>query len=327
MQPVAETSAPREGIKKKEFIEINGLVQGMFIEGEDIANPLLLFLHGGPGYPGYPFIKNSHLKLEKYFTVCYWDQRGTGMSFHKGMTNKKLSSKQLVEDTASITTYLCERFNKEKVYLFGHSWGSFLGCLTAAKYPHLFHAYMGSGQIGSQADSEKETLQFLLQTAIDRGEKKAQQEISQITLDENYYNNTKYGKILFKYLIKYGGGMKRDNYSNLKQMKELLFCKSYSLKERMNILRGSNYSYSLYKELAKNDLTQIVPSMEIPVYIFQGKHDYQTSYQQAKRFFDNVQSPKKKFFTFENSSHSPFIEEVDKFCSIVENEILVGTKE
>ena len=106
----------------KEYVEINNLQQGMIIEGENIHNPVLLFLHGGPGMPEYPIIKSDNLLLHKYFTVCYWDQRGSGMSFCQKEESETLTFEQLIKDTVTVTKHLCEKFNKEKIYLFGHSW-------------------------------------------------------------------------------------------------------------------------------------------------------------------------------------------------------------
>src|SRR5699024_4308466 len=100
-------------------------------------------------------------------------------------------------------------------------------------------------------------------------------------------------------------------------------CPHYSFKQRVNILRGSLYSYqSLSKVLATTDLVELVPKLNLPVFIFHGLYDYQTTYNQAKRFYELLDAPYKKMYTFQNSSHAPFIEEEERFNKIMKNDVM-----
>jgi len=128
---------------EKTFIEIGGIQQGFFIRAENPENPVILFLHGGPGSPELPLIipYESSERLEKYFTVCHWDQRGAGMSFNSSIDVATMTVEQMVEDTRQMTEYLQKRFNQEKIYLMGHSWGSYLGIKTIEKYPENYSIY------------------------------------------------------------------------------------------------------------------------------------------------------------------------------------------
>ena len=134
-------------VSEKVWIDINGIKQGMFIRGEDIQNPVLLYLHGGPGTPLFQFISylEKEERLERYFTVCYWDQRGAGMTYDKSTDPTTMTVDQLVEDTREVTEYLKSRFGQNKIYLLGHSWGSYLGVKTIEKYPENYLAYIGIG--------------------------------------------------------------------------------------------------------------------------------------------------------------------------------------
>jgi predicted alpha/beta-fold hydrolase len=111
-------------VSEKVWIEINGIKQGMFIRGENPQNPVILYLHGGPGTPLLQFIEylEKSERLEKYFTVCYWDQRGAGMTYSKSTDISTMTAEQMVEDTREVTKYLKSRFGQDKIYLFGHSW-------------------------------------------------------------------------------------------------------------------------------------------------------------------------------------------------------------
>lgn len=307
---------------RKEYIEINGTKQGLIIESLDKEKPLLLLLHGGPGFPIYPFIKAHNMSLEKFFNVCYWDQRGTGMSYNPKVNNS-LTVDQLTDDTIRVAEYLLESFSHEKLFLFGHSWGTYLGSLVANKRPNLFHAYIGVGQIGSSKDSEKETYQFILNMAKRENDKHAVKLIETVVFDDHYYKNRTYGSIRAKYTNKYGGGFVRQGYTNLENMKHVFRCPNYTIKERLNVFRGSLLSYlKLGPVMATTDLVELVPSLSLPVFIFHGVHDYQTTYTQAKRFYDSVKAPAKEMYTFEHSSHTPFVEEQDRFMQFIQDDVI-----
>ncbi|WP_051556678.1 alpha/beta fold hydrolase [Alkalihalobacterium bogoriense] len=312
-----------KGTVTKEYLKINGVRQGIIIESLNQANPLLLFLHGGPGFPIYPAIKAYGTNLQQYFTVCYWDQRGAGMSYNKKETEKPLTVEQLVDDTIEVIHYLREKYSQDKIFLMGHSWGTYLGSLVASKQPEFVHAYIGVGQIGSQKESENETYNYILNTAKNQNDHRAIKEIEKVTFDENYYKNHSYAVIRKKYTDIYGGGFKRDGYSFFKTLKHTLTCPNYTFKERKNILYGSYYSYkSLAHTLGTTDLVKLVPSLNLPVFIIQGHHDLQTTHTQAKRFYESIEAPQKKMFTFEHSSHSPFLDEPERFHNIIQDDVL-----
>ncbi|QKS70315.1 alpha/beta hydrolase [Paenalkalicoccus suaedae] len=306
----------------KEFVEIDGHKSGMFIESTDEANPVLLVVHGGPGFPQYAITKDASLEWEREFTVCYWEQRGAGMSYNK-KTQGELSLDRLVADALAVTEYLKERFGKEKVYLFGHSWGSFFGSIMAHRHPEHYHAYIGVGQMGRQLESTKDMHAFLLKTAMERGDAKAESDIRAVTIDEDFYKNRDLVRIMDRYLIPYGGGMKREGFSNYTAMKQVLLCNKYSIMERLRfpIALFSTYA-SISETLMGSDTTVLAPTIDIPVYIVHGLYDYQTSHSEAKRFFEHVEAPHKQFFTFENSAHSPYLEEKERFMEILREEVL-----
>lgn len=307
----------------KEYIQINGARQGIIIESLNKGNPLLLFLHGGPGFPVYPIIKAHDIRLEQFFDVCYWDQRGAGMSYHVQEAKKQLTVEQLVDDTIQVINYLRNKYSQDKVFLLGHSWGTFLGSLVAREKPELFHAYIGIGQIGSAKESEKETYHFILQTAIAKRDNRAQKQIEKVAFNDTYYKNRSYGAIKEKFTNKYGGGFKRTGYSHFKILKHAFTCPHYSFQERMNIIPGSIYSYqSLAHIMATTDLVELIPTLNLPVFILQGVHDYQTTYTQAKRFYESIEAPYKKMYTFHNSAHAPFIEEEERFYTIMQEDVL-----
>lgn len=139
-------------IAERCFAEINGAKLGMIIKGQDTSNPILLFVHGGPGMPEYFLTKDYPTGLEEYFTVAWWDQRGAGLSYSSDINKEDMTIEQFVEDTIAVTNFLREKFGQEKIYLMGHSWGSFIAIEAAQKAPELYEAYIGVGQITNQID-------------------------------------------------------------------------------------------------------------------------------------------------------------------------------
>jgi pimeloyl-ACP methyl ester carboxylesterase len=159
-------------ISEKIWVEINGIEQGMFIESQNDGNPVLLMVHGGPGMPDHFLTDRYPTGLEELFTVVWWEQRGTGLSYHGDIPAKTMTVNQFVSDTLAVTNYLRSRFGKAKIYLMGHSWGSFIGIQAAAQAPELFYAYIGMAQMSYQLESEKLAYEFMLEQLKQRGDRK-----------------------------------------------------------------------------------------------------------------------------------------------------------
>ena len=138
-----------------ETVKINGLNQRMIIRGRDSAKPVLLYLHGGPGDPEFPFVNQFNPGIEDLFVVCYWDQRGAGLSLSKNIPPATMTLSQFVDDAGRVSEYLIHRFNRKKIYLLGHSWGTMLGSFTVKKFPEYYYAFISVGQVGDQVRSGK----------------------------------------------------------------------------------------------------------------------------------------------------------------------------
>jgi pimeloyl-ACP methyl ester carboxylesterase len=133
-------------IASLETVDLNGVEQDVLIRGRDARNPILLFLHGGPGMPAMYLAHSFQRDLEQDFVVVQWDRRGAGRTFCRDR-NVPMSVSQEVEDTHALIEWLRERFHQPKIFLVGHSYGSYLGMLVAQRYPQLLYAYVGVGQL------------------------------------------------------------------------------------------------------------------------------------------------------------------------------------
>ncbi|OTO14659.1 alpha/beta fold hydrolase, partial [Enterococcus sp. 3H8_DIV0648] len=196
-------------ISEKIWIDVNGTKQGMFIRGEKPNNPILLYLHGGPGTPMLQFIDymEKSERLEKDYTVCYWDQRGSGMSYNRATEPSELTIDQMIEDTFVVTEYLRVRFKQKKILLLGHSWGSYLGIKTIEKYPHSYWAYVGVGQVTDQRESERLAYKYMMQRAEEENDSDVIARLSKFNPDAKDFPQLDYlVKGRTKILNKYGIG-------------------------------------------------------------------------------------------------------------------------
>jgi pimeloyl-ACP methyl ester carboxylesterase len=303
---------------------INGAAQVLIIRGEDTANPVLLYLHGGPGSPEWPFFNASGAYIENLFTVCYWEQRGAGKSYSEDIPDSTFTLNQFVEDAASVTRYLMKKFNKPKIYLMGHSWGTVLGSYTAKKYPEYYYAYLGIGQVGEQIRAEQISYDFVLQSAKDEKDEKAVSFLTKLGRPPYSSAEAWVKKMLQErqYVTRYGGDIKNGNFYTM-VVKAMVNCREYTLKEKFNYLKANDHTLTLMISVVMDaHLFNDVAEQTIPVYIFQGTHDYQTAYPIAKEYFDSLKAPVKKFYTFDNSAHSPNFEEPKKFEEILRKDVL-----
>ncbi|HBB29286.1 MAG TPA: alpha/beta hydrolase [Clostridiales bacterium] len=312
-------------MKEKIFVEINGLKQGMVLQSENIENPVLLFLHGGPGSPEVAFTQQYPTGLEKIFTVCWWEQRGSGISYHRNIPKEAMTIEQMIADTIAVVNYLCQRFNKEKIYVMGHSWGSFLGVLTVQRAPELFHAYIGIGQVARQMESERLAYTFMLQEFRKINNKEMVRKLEKFPIDKGGEVSLRYLGVRSEGMMKLGIGIMRHCTSMMECVTTVLRYKGYTWKEKCNFPMGNSFSLKcLWDFVLQTDLIKQVPELKVPVYVLQGKYDYQVSYSVAKEFARTVNAPVKGFYTFENSAHSPCFEEPEKMCHILRTDVLQG---
>lgn len=182
--------------------------------------------------------------------------------------------------------------------------------------------------MGRPYESNRETYQFLLDTARKTNDRKAAKDIQSVSFDRHFYRNNDYRRIVAKYLDKYGGGMKRSGYSNWQGMKDMLATSSYTWKEKWNILQGTFASYEAFGEMmTAADVLELAPRLDIPMYIIHGAYDYQTTFAEATRFFHHVEAPFKTLFTFHDCAHAPFLEDQQRFMTILQREVLPQTED
>jgi len=317
-------------IAEKLHVNIGGVEQGMFIRGRNTKNPVLLFLHGGPGMPEYFLAEKYPSGMEDHFTVCCWEQRGGGLSYGSGIPAESITAEQLVSDAIEVTNYLRKRFGQEKIFLMAHSWGSFLGIRAAARAPELFHAYIGVAQVSQMLESERLAHAHMLAQYAAAGDEKMVKRLMDFPVaeSESAVRSFFISNLRDEAMHKLGIGTMRSMKSVVTGIfLPVMQCRAYTLGEKINIWRAKAFLRSdtgLLDELFSTDLTIKVPRLEVPVYFFGGIHDYTVNHTLTKSYLEQLQAPAKGLYIFKESAHSPMFEEPGKFIQVMVEDVLNG---
>ena len=201
----------------------------------------------------------------------------------------------------------------------GHSWGSFLGIKTIESYPEDYWAFIGIGQVTNQLESEKLAFDYMLQHAMEINDSSAVRRLNMIDSNSTDFPQIDYIMSTRNQLMnRYGIGLMRKNFSTFNLVMSFVFFKGYTLSEKINYLRGTMLSIEyLWDYVVESNLFETSTVFQVPIFITHGKYDYQVSYELAQDFFEIIETPMKEFFTFENSAHSPNLEEREKFIQIL----------
>ena len=303
------------GVERSEAVRIGGIDQFVSIRGEDRRNPILLVLHGGPGFPTMPMAWFATHGLEEYFTVVHWDQRGTGKTYL--MNDPKIVAPTMkplrfVDDTEELVSWLRKEMGKEKVFVIGTSWGSYVGLEFARRRPEWLHAYIGMAQAANIPESERRGYAFALDAARKAGNKQAIAELESIA---GYAAPGKpipieQIRIERKWSDFFGGVMAYRTH----QIDSIVVNLSpdYSDEEARRAYEGNGFSQDfLFSPVLSVDFTD-VRKLDCPLIILAGRHDRSVNSYVAHEWFEGVQAPSKRFVWFEHSAHEVMTEEPGK---------------
>jgi proline iminopeptidase len=307
------------GIERLETVRIGGIEQWVSIRGYDKRNPVLLVIHGGPGYVSMPMSWWFSRGWEEYFTVVQWDQRGAGKTYLLNDPAKiapTLTLSRMQADTEEMVNWIRPHLGKQKIFVIGHSWGSYIGLELAKNHPDWLHAYIGVAQLTNSPVSERRGWVFAINAARSAGNTEAVRELQALApyFAPGHPSPLKAIYTQRKWLDTYGGLManRRGNSpeSDLAQLSP-----DYTDEEISRIWEGNDFSERyLLADVLKLDLSGIT-TLDCPLVIFAGRHDFNVNSQLAAEWFTKVKAPSKHFEWFENSAHLPMTEEPGKFLT------------
>lgn len=319
-----------DSIASLEKVKLGGVDQWLIVRGYDINKPVLLFLSGGPGASEAARVLRFNSELEKHFVVVIWEQRGCGKSYPSLNPKSDLTIDQYVADIVELTGILRERFDEQKIYLVGHSWGAIIGLRAAQARPDLFHAYVGTAQMVDV----RETDELIYEMVIEHSRKTGDTAFVQ-TLEKQgpppYFGKspiqpyaTLFGR---EYALYEAPNIKNPEYRLDGDILELMLKQpEYGWLDRLYYLLGLMNTFNLvYPQLQEMDFRQEAARLDLPVYIVLGRHDMNNPYQIPEEYFNLLEAPSKQLIFFENSGHGMIWEEASLFHSLMVETVLPET--
>jgi pimeloyl-ACP methyl ester carboxylesterase len=262
-------------------VSIGGIRHTISVKGSNRSNPILLFLHGGPGSSVMSYGDKFTYKLRQHFIVVQWDQRETGKTREANASPEPLTLSLFTRDTKALIDTLLKRFDQRKLYLMGHSWGTALGFQIARTYPELLHAYIPICPMIHQVESERMILSMMKAKASADRNSQALAELNAVRIpfengEQLYYHR--------KWLQDYNRSRKKDLQKN-------------------TVENWADTWLDLFNEASTINLMESAPELHCPVYFMLGRKDFQTNSTLAFSYYEKLATPKKSVFWFEHSGH------------------------
>jgi pimeloyl-ACP methyl ester carboxylesterase len=308
-----------DGVQEGGFVVIGGIQQWVQIRGEDRNNPVLLFVHGGPGSSTLP-MSSDWQPWEQYFTVVQWDQRGAGRTYGAtgDVTAPTMTLERMTQDGIELAEYLRTHLHKDRIVLVGHSWGSFLGIHIVKQRPDLFHAYVGTGQVIGGATFEKAfeiTIAHLQTLAQSADNTEALQELAPILArpimnPDNRLVAEKWSKALSLPSV--------ENFKLAGPVPPLVM-PDFSLLDWYNRSKGEAFSAKYLRgrdsPMVQRDLASLGFEFSIPMFFIEGDEDYITPSGPAEQYFKQIIAPHKDFVQVHGGDHFIPFDRPDQFLA------------
>jgi pimeloyl-ACP methyl ester carboxylesterase len=310
-------------------VELNGNKQFVTIRSTNQRKPVLLWLHGGPGNVAMPLYMHYGASLEQHFTVVYWDQRGSGKSYSSRIDLTSMTLDQFVSDTHELTSWLKKRFNQDKIFLVGHSWGGLLGLHVIDKYPTDYYAFVAVSPITDGPRSEQLSYEFTINQAKQQQDTVALTTLKRIGPPVNgvYKGGISDANQERNLVQKYGGAYHQNLggsiYKILRQSTE------YNRLDYLKANKIARLSSPMFLALLPTiDLKRQIPALSVPIYFCLGRYDYVCPTTLVTSYYESLQAPFKEVIWFEESAHHACFEEFKKFNSVMEEKLLpIGTRQ
>ncbi len=307
----------KQGLDTLQYFNVGGTKLAALIRTKDKKNPVLIYVHGGPGIPSMLFARKSDEQLTEDFIMIHFDQRGTGKSYDKQFDTTGLTVGIFVNDLIELTRHIRKQFPDQKLILLGESWGSLISILAICKHPELFDAYVGVGQVADLSNSDQISYDYVRYTSKEQGKKRILKKIKK--LDRGNLGDYKQLIKQRRLLDKTGGKFYVKNMRK-KMKKYALMSPEYSLCELYRTKKVSKLlGEKLYPEMVSYNFIKKARDIPVPCFFIAGRYDFMVPSMIAENYYFNIQAPYKKFYWFEKSGHASRYEEPEKFAQTMED--------
>lgn len=313
-------------LSERTTLNVDGCNLSLMLISQDISNPVLIVCGGGPGIPQYLVEYLYPSALCEEFTVCYWDYRGTGASYSHDTDPQDMTTERFIADTVAVTDYLSYRFSQDKIFIMGHSFGTYVAINTVSRYPEKYRAYIAMSQITDQVRSETIAYEYMREQYEIQGDTKMTAKFDQ------YDITTPDGFASYRSSMVRDSGMHDLGIGTTRETDNVitdiffpsLRCTTYTMGERIDIWRGKSLSkdFPVHDDTASFNAFEDITSLDIPVFFVVGKYDYTCYWGLQEEYYEVLDAPIKDIYIFEDSAHSPLYEEYDRG-----REVLMDIKE
>lgn len=299
----------QRSINLEEYVPINGIQHFLYHLGTRTDNPVMLFLHGGPGTTESLFAKTFQEKWEEIYTVVHWDQRGTGKTLTKNPNNLP-TMEVLVQDLLEIVQYLKKKYNQDKIVLLGHSWGSVLGSVFIQQYPDDVAYYIGVGQVISMVENERVGYHKLKERVTQSGDKKALKTLDtigeypgpRIVFNHDFLRKLRKVRKLqghYQLAVRVGLGLFITAFKS----------PVFKVSDLAAFMKSSRANIQLYQYLADFNLHMVTANYQVPIYYILGHEDWQTPYVIAAKYFEEIDAPHKRLYVIPGAGHMTMMDQ------------------
>jgi pimeloyl-ACP methyl ester carboxylesterase len=218
---------------------------------------------------------------------------------------------QMLADLDQLIDRVRTRLGHDKVAILGHSWGSALGVLYAARFPEKVGVYVGVAQVGDWAAGESASYAKALAEAERQGNQAVLKKLRAIgppphTVERVFIERTCAERLR--------GGLRPKALWQTTRM--VLGAPEASLLELRSTIRAFRFSMeNMWPEVSRLNLIESVPALEVPVVCMLGRRDPWIPAETSVAYFDALRAPSKRLVWFDASGHEPFVDEPSKFVA------------
>jgi pimeloyl-ACP methyl ester carboxylesterase len=320
-------ASPTQAVDEKGFVPIGGIEQWVTVKGDSCANPIILFLSGGPGNPLSPLSDSMYGAWAKDFILVQWDQRGAGMTYGRNppAEDATLTIAQMRDDGAELAAYLAQRFGKRKVILWGSSWGSILGVHLAKAHPELFHAYLGTSQLVNFRENQAVSYGKLL-ARVRASDDAASLAVLEGVGTPPWTDPRSFGKVR-RVIRKYEAKVSTAPPATWQPAAEYTTPKAQADYEA-----GEEYSFINFVGFKGDgmastvDLPKLGLDFKIPMFFVEGAQDLLATPDVAQRYYDSLTAPQKQLVVLAHAGHDPNQDVIDAEYKLLKERILPLTR-
>jgi pimeloyl-ACP methyl ester carboxylesterase len=308
---------PEKGIDEEFFASIGGIEQWISIRGQNRENPVLLLVHGGPGFAMSFVSKDIFFDWTRDFTFALWDQRGAGKTYGKsGPLATGVTIDRMAQDGIEVAELLRRKMRKPKIVLVGLSWGSMLGVRMARARPDLFYAYVGTGQSVNQYKYKRIAYEQVLAEARRRGNKQAVDQLEAIG-PPPYDVGSKEG-VHTKWATRFEPGQ----MSMREGISLVLFDSPAGPLDLRDYIRGLTSSDDFFREQEKSvDLLSLGTDFALPFFVFQGAVDNVTPVAPVQEYMNQITAPHKELVLIPNAGHNVIVTRSEEFLKLLRDRV------